>query len=189
MVLPSGGRTVSTLTATEFLTTVDWGAISKRLLAYALRRLARCSRALATEENAMEIVHDAIVHLLDDEHRDWCPDAPPSEASLLLHLGSEINGIIVNRHRKRLRRPPEVTADERLGVASNGADPASSLEAGSLLARAKEVLRPHPDARTLLGLFQEGCTEPADQAQTLQWPIRRVYKARERMRAKLQELS
>jgi len=173
--------------ATEFLATIDWGAVGKRLIAYTLRRLARFSQGSATEEHAMDIVHDAIVHLLDDEHRNWCPNGEPTEEALMLHLGSEINGIVINRQRKVIRGPVHRAFDEN-GESSDHDPPGSTLEVATFLQRAQALLASNPDARSVLSLFAEGCIKASEQAQELGWPIRRVYKAREHVRAKLQEM-
>lgn len=168
----------------EFLASVDWGVVSKRLVAYTLRRLRRFIPSHASIETAMEIVHDAIVHLLDDEHRDWCP-AEPNEKELLLHLGSEVNGIVINYQRKIIRRPHETSLE---GQALSGTlGELSSVDAHALLDHALQVLD-EDDDRRVLTLFADGCTKAADQAKELGWPVKKVYKVRERVRAKLREI-
>lgn len=170
----------------DFLETVDWGAVSKRLLAYTVRRLQRFIPSHASAETAKEIVHEAIVHLLDDEHRDWRPQQL-TEKDLLLHLGSEINGIVINYQRKIIRRPNESSLEARHDLESACSE-SSAVEAGAWLKRAMSVLQQDGEAKQILGLFADGCTRAADQAAELGWPVKRVYKVRERVRAKLLEI-
>lgn len=170
----------------EFLTSVDWGAVSKRMVAYTLRRLQRFIPSHASPETAKELVHEAIVHLLDDEHRDWRP-TEPSERALLLHLGSEINGLVINYQRKIIRRPNETSLDVRVDLGEAACEPAA-VDASAWLDEAMAMLDGEDDARRVLGLFADGCTKAADQASELGWPIKKVYKVRERMRLKLMEI-
>src|SRR5690606_10123011 len=149
----------------EFLAAVDWGGVSKRLLAYTVRRLQRFIPSHASAETAKEIVHEAIVHLLDDEHRDWNPEHP-TEKELLLHLGSEINGIVINYQRKVIRRPNETSLDARYDLTTSGAE-FSSLELASWLEDAAN--RVDEESRRILALFADGCTKAADQAAELGW--------------------
>lgn len=134
----------------------------------------------------MEIVHDAIVHLLDDVHRNWSP-AQPDEQGLLLHLGSEINGIIINDQRKVIRRPTAAPLSERHEPAALASE-LSAIDATNLLDRALEQVGRDSESGKVLLLFADGCTKAADQAKELGWPIKKVYKIREQVRLKLREI-
>lgn len=184
-------RVLMTSNVEEFLAEIDWGAVSKRLVAYALRRLRRFAPSLATETHAMDVVHQAIVHLIDDEHRDWVPEGDhPTLQGLLFHLGSEINGIVINQQRKVIRRPSSRSLSDLASKAQPVEDATVDhrLMEADMMRRATQLLEGHDAAQQILHLFAEGCTKAADQAKVLGWPVKKVYKIREQVRSRLEEL-
>jgi hypothetical protein len=87
-----------------------WGAIYKRSLDHAVRRL-RYFQLSAQLGDARQVVQEAMTQLLTREE-----DPPAEEAELLQAVGSAINGITVNLNRKKASRCEQ--ADTRVAEQS-----------------------------------------------------------------------
>ena len=176
-------RSPPVTTIDTFLLTVDWGEILLHLTAYAGFKYFEGSN-----EDIAELVQEAVRHLLDPTYRKWV-EANPTMDSLLSHLRSEINAMVIDRRRLRQRRGPHLPAEHALRAMSSPAPgPEAQLEANDWCYQVLEHLEGRKYASELFYLIMDGTTEPAEQAEALGWTIGRVYEARRVIRDTIREM-
>lgn len=168
----------------DALETQDWKKIIKRLTAYAKRKLGRNGKI----QDAEEIASEAIRQVLDPEYRDWKPE----ECDLLWHLQSNVNGILSNRWRtkskteERLRDFKKETSDERFHADDNTVARIANAQA---LDKALDLAIAANDelAQAVIMEANEGLLEPQEVATKLGVAVGKVYEARRRLKAYLEE--
>jgi DNA-directed RNA polymerase specialized sigma24 family protein len=178
-------RGVRRVTETHDVKTIlamqDWSAITKRLVAYAHRRLRRRSI-----ETAKEIAQEALTRIWDPEYAGW---DPAKEPMLLRHLGSVVNGIVRNLHvsmreRAAVGRAPEIV--ERLAELPEGAPDGRSadgrMDARKIVDRLLERTGTDEIVSGIVLLMAEGIDRPAEQAAALDRTVRDIYNARRRLK-------
>lgn len=128
------------------------------------------------------MAQEAVGHLFDDKYRNWSPPTPTWE-SLLLHLQSEVNGIVINRSRLRRRRGDSAALDSAKAVLDPDMETDDVLDVEDWAYALLERLDDDGDACAILDLVLKGVEKPAQQAETLGWTRPRVYEARRRLKA------
>ncbi|MCR9165977.1 MAG: hypothetical protein ACE37F_25190 [Nannocystaceae bacterium] len=166
-------------TLDNFLASTDWGEVAVRLTAYALNRLRR--GGIDNPDDAKDVVQEALRRLFDPQSRDWSPTSP-CKKGLMRHLGSEINGIVANRVRLRMRRGDALPEDS-LAKKPGGTRPDETDGLEDLVYTLLERVDGDDDASDILDLFLKGTEKASDQAETLKWTPSRVYEARRRIRS------
>ena len=160
----------------------DWAKITKRLTAYAKRRLGRNGRI----EDAYDIAAEAIRQVLDPEYRNW----NPGNEDLLWHLQSTVNGILHNRWRTKSQTQEHLHdfgrehGDERFHADS---DPIRRINAAQVLDKAFDHASAAGDdlAQRILLEAHDNVVEPKELAAKLKEPISRIYEARRRLKSYL----
>lgn len=89
-------------------TLLDWPDIYKRLTLFAYQRLDQQDPERAAR--AQDLAAEAISRFFDDSYAGWDPQVHPS---LLIYLGSVINGLLINERRLQ-RRHQEATPELEL---------------------------------------------------------------------------
>lgn len=166
-------------TIDTFLLTVDWGEVMLRLSAFVARRYQE-----ASEEQVEDVVQEAIQHLLDPDYRSWVEPNPSTE-SLMRHLGSEVNGIVINQRRKNERRRTGqvVPVEEALTLACDSPTAQMQLEAKAFIYELLDSLDGKDNACEVLYLIADGNIKAAAQIKALGWTTNRVYEARRKIQA------
>lgn len=157
-----------------------WGLAFKRLVLWTVKK-HRLSPA-----DAEETVQEAVRLFLEAGGV-----ADPADPKALLHaLGSNINGIAVNRRRKKALHAVTLTAD---GAATEPEDPPDveqKIMNAEIARRAVSALLDRvADDELLFSLViqtAEGVEDPADQAKVLNRSIQDIYNARRRLKAHIQ---
>ncbi len=163
----------------DFFATVDWGEITLRLTLFAVRRGV-------PPDDAEEVVQEAFSQLFDPDYKEWSPDVP-SVASLMRHLGSTVNGIIMNKRRRQGRWGPAV--DLARVKLSNGVTADRERHSADWQCEVLGRLDGDDDACSIFYLIVDDVPKAADEAAELGWPVARVYEARRRLRQKLRNPS
>lgn len=164
---------------------MDWGAVSKRLTVYAYHRLARFG--LATPELAQDMAFEALRRMFDDAYASPHDGSP---GSMILALGSLVNGL-VNNHRRKLSTQRESTHD--LSEASmtrrlrdERESPEEQVTRRQYTERVLDALRVRVAEDPLGAAIVEGCLrgvdEPAAQAAELGVSVREIYNANRRLK-------
>lgn len=160
----------------EELGKIDWSDISQRLTLFAKWRLGSDLSFGVAEELAQE----AIRQFFDPHYLNWDREANPD---LKKHLGSIVNGLIRNYHRKK--RPTLGLTENLPQVGSQGQSPDSMAINKDLAHKIIDVLitRIDNDPRAVdsLYLFLEGCDQARDQAERLKCNVKDIYNARRRL--------
>ena len=164
----------------------DWSEISRRMTAYTLRRLGKG----ANVEDAKEIAQEAFTQLLSPDYRDWDPEEQPD---LKDHLRSVINGLVMNRWRKRSGN--ETLVHQHPLESLPNPDPGGNQTPESVAAeridgrRALDLLLDRVAGDGLcegvILLFADGVDKPAEQAVRLDQPVAAIYNARRRLQGHL----
>lgn len=159
---------------TALLRKADWKIISKQLALYAQRRLG------GKMDRANEIAQEAITQVFDPAYVRWDPE----KQSLEEHLGSVVNGLVINDKRKRRKRR---TIDDELQDLQKSVDtPEEDFIDNDVreraLARLTESVAGDELASAVVdAVVTDGIEEPAKQAEALNQPIQRIYNARRRI--------
>lgn len=165
----------------QLLEAIDWNRTFQRLVVYAHRR-SGCRMPLSEAE---DVAAKAICQFLDPEYADWDPE----RQTLLLKLGSIVNGLLRNRTRTKatsavlavdfMSSPVAVlAASESPGPETRAMDGSEARRAFKLL---EEELKGDECGENVLLLECDGMTEPRMQAEALGMPIGTIYKARYRL--------
>jgi hypothetical protein len=162
----------------ESLESVDWGDVSARLTAAALRMLGRGG----TLDDAKDFAQQAIVQLLDPDYKDWNPD----ERSLFEHLTWTTFGLITNRRRKRSEYLTDALDH---AVAKRESPDLRSLERDityreihdKVFDGLRERFADKALETALVELFAEGINLPREQVRELGQPYGTLYRARQRV--------
>lgn len=162
----------------EKLASQNWDEVTRKLLAFAHRRLRRRSI-----ETAKEVVQEALTRIWDPEYKNWNPREEPD---LMIHLQSVVNGIVANIHASPVERATsayepgvvERIADRSFGVDARLEERVDAREVVSLLLKRteKEEL-----VQAVLLVTSDGCDKPAEQAARLERPVETIYRARRRL--------
>lgn len=111
---------------------------------------------------------------------------PKDPKALLAALGSQVNGVMVNRRRKKSSRAVELSKDGAPVDHSDSGDFERQLIDDDLvrvgISRVMERLDEDKIAEGVLMKMCEGIEEPAAQATALGCPVTEVYKARTRLK-------
>ena len=153
------------------LEAIDWNRTFQRLVVYAHRR-SGCRMPLSEAE---DVAAKAICQFLDPEYADWDPE----RQTLLLKLGSIVNGLLRNRTRTKatsavlavdfMSSPVAVlAASESPGPETRAMDGSEARRAFKLL---EEELKGDECGENVLLLECDGMTEPRMQAEA-SWACR-----------------
>lgn len=161
----------------------DWDDISQRLCKYAKARLG----SRGTIQDADEIAQEALRRFLDPEYADWDRQKEPA---LLQHLGSVVNGILLDRVRKSRRhlkkenevshfliltRYGETLSPEQRAVIKDYSQRFFALLFDRLSSKKDTV------AEKIVELELEDVHEAAEQAARLNLPMAEIRNARRRL--------
>jgi DNA-directed RNA polymerase specialized sigma24 family protein len=156
----------------------EWPVLIRRLKGHARRKVGRD----ASENDAEDLVHEAIAHGLD--HLDgW----QHTTTSLVDYLGSIMNGIAINRRRKRKRQQEDVMHEDDIAADSSRAP--ADPRAGEALHLAADLTRAtvtRLEARlagdglalAVLALFLQDITMPKDQQAATKREMKEILAAR-----------
>lgn len=154
---------------------IDWADVSFRLVAYARRRLGK----KASPGDAEDLAQAAVARLFDPSKKGWDPDVEPD---LFRFLGSVVNGLLVDRRRKRR----EVLGSDGDREEAPTQDAETELAERQWRARAQRAVRRRLEGdalgERLFDLMLEGCSAPADQTAATGHPIDDIRNARKRLR-------
>lgn len=92
-------------------TLFDWPDLYKRLTLFAYHRLD--SREPERAARAQDLAAEAISRFFDDSYAGWDPKVHPS---LIVYLGSVINGLLINERRLQQRHQAATPELERLSA-------------------------------------------------------------------------
>lgn len=159
-----------------------WVLAFKRLVPWTMKK-HRLSPA-----DAEEIVQEAIRLFLEAGG-----DADPADLKALLQaLGSNINGIAVNRRRKKALRAVTLTTDGSPAELDDPPDAEQKIIGDRINRKGiSAILDRIADDELLFSIvtqMAEGVVEPAGQAKALSRDIREVYNARRRLKTHTEEV-
>lgn len=154
-----------------------WGLAFKRLVGWAIKK-HRMNQA-----DAEETVQGAI-RLFLQAGGTADPAAPKA---LLEALGSNVNGIAVNRRRKKAELAVQLTTDGSAAELDEPHDLEQSIIDGQIARKAISTLLDRVEhdelATAIIVQTSDGVEDPAAQASALGRDIRDVYNARRRLKA------
>jgi DNA-directed RNA polymerase specialized sigma24 family protein len=159
-----------------------WGAVYTRLVPWTVRR-HRVNPA-----DAEEMVQDAVRLFVESGGT-----ADPRDVrGLLAALGSRINGIAVDRRRKKANRAVSMTKDGDPAEPPTPENPADRMVRADEARKAIEALleRVRGDALVTSIVLQmsDGVVEPAAQAKVLGCDVTDVYNARRRLKVHVEAI-
>lgn len=161
----------------------DWDDISQKLTGFASRRLG----SRGSLRDAEEIAQEALTKFLDPEYADWDRQKQPD---LLQHLGSIVNGILIDRVRKwRTERDYEKDYHHFLVLTRYGEalSPEKFAVLTDYVQRTYDLLFERTESdkivEQILALELEDVHEAAEQAARLNLPIADIRNARRRLDA------
>lgn len=159
-----------------------WALAFKRLVPWAVKRHG------LNPADAEEMVQDAIKQFLAS---GGVAD-PSNPQALLQALGSRINGLAVNRRRKKAERAFTLTADGEPAEPDDPPDPEQRIVGDDVARRAVSALfeRVGNDEVVfwIVTQMSEGVDEPADHAKALGLDVREVYNARRRLKTHVEAI-
>lgn len=154
-----------------------WASAFKRMVLWTLKRHR------ANPADAEEIVQEAVRQFI--EAGGVADTANPN--ALLEALGSRINGIAINRRRKKADRSVALTADGSPAELAEPPDPSERIADEQLARKAVSTLLERLDgddlATAVVMQTADGVEIPAEQANALGCDVREVYNARRRIKA------
>jgi RNA polymerase sigma factor (sigma-70 family) len=155
-----------------------WASVFKRLVLWTVKRHR------ANPADAEEVVQEAVRQFIQSGGV-----ADPADPKAFLDaLGSRINGIVINRRRKKATRAVRLTADGSQAELDDPPDPSERIIEGQLANKAISALleRLGDDALATAVVMQtaDGVEDPADQAKALGRDVHEVYNARRRIKVK-----
>ena len=115
----------------DLLAQQDWASLSKRLTAFAFRKLGKTSPA-----DAEDAAQAAIRQVFDPRYQRWSPRKQPD---LFLFLGSLVNGILSNQRRLKRTKVETLYEQEDLEELAPGAIDLTDEQLAKRLTR-----HPHP---------------------------------------------
>lgn len=159
-----------------------WASAFKRLVLWTVRRHR------ANPADAEEIVQEAIRQFIQS---GGVPD-PVDSKVLLEALGSRVNGIVVNRRRKKVERAVRLTSDGSQAELDDPPDPSERIVGAQLANKAisalLERLSDDPIATAVVMQTADGVEDPAEQAKALGCDVREVYNARRRLKVQTEAI-
>lgn len=163
-------------------TLFDWPDLYKRLTLFAYHRLD--SREPERAARAQDLAAEAISRFFDDSYAGWDPKVHPS---LIVYLGSVINGLLINERRLQQRHQAATPELERLSAR----DPVKTPEQQALrreqlqlaLTSLRARLKDDPlSAAILESWLVRGLERPQELAQALDVTIDQIRNANRRLK-------
>lgn len=152
-----------------------WGLTFRRLVAWTMRKHG------LPHADAEEMVEEAIVQFLNSGSV-----TPSDPRELLQALGSRINGIAVNRRRKKALHAVMLTADGSPAELDDPPDPEKVIASDDVARKAVSTLleRVAGDdvVSSIIMCMVEGVEEPTAQAKAMSLDVREVYNAKRRLK-------
>ncbi len=178
----------------KILQAADWATIATHLVAYAAREVRyRHWRTgskvdLPKGKSAEDLAYDAIAKVFTGQ-RAWKPDEQPDLLRYLMGVvDSDLSALLKSgAHKKNERFPDDPDAECPHSVGATAATPEDTLLAQELQDEVLAACQDDDELTLVACALLEGTNKAADIAGETGLPVARVYKLKQRLKARMTE--